>query len=101
MAPQRVGGRQPPAAGGVSLEIALRAYMLTHNVRTHAEMGAILGVDRTLISKYLGGARQCSDISQLRRFAELSGVPYETFGLSALAATDVSVDVTQWRVARQ
>lgn len=90
-----------PPAGGVSLDVALRAYMLTHNVRTHAEMGEILGVDRTLISKYLSGARQCSDISQLRRFAELLGVPYETFGLSAVSATDVSVDVTRWRVTRQ
>jgi hypothetical protein len=64
-------------------------------------MGAILGVDRTLISKYLSGAQQCSDISQLRRFADLLGVPYETFGLSAVAATDASVDITQWRLARR
>jgi hypothetical protein len=33
-------------------------------------MAAVLGVDRTLVSKYVSGARRCHDVTQLRRFAE-------------------------------
>ncbi|WP_091574704.1 helix-turn-helix domain-containing protein [Actinokineospora alba] len=48
---------------------------------THGEMAAILGVDRTLVSKYVSGSRRCQDVTQLRRFAVAMDVPPSTFGL--------------------
>jgi predicted transcriptional regulator len=32
-------------------------------------MARILGIDRTLVSKYVNGGRRCHDVEQLRRFA--------------------------------
>lgn len=66
---------------GSSLAAVIQSYMRAHGVATHADMAAILGVDRTLVSKYVSGARRCHDVTQLRRFAQAMEVPPETFGL--------------------
>jgi len=55
--------------------------MRANRISTHGEMALILGVDRTLVSKYVSGARRCHDVTQLRRFAEAMDLPPETFGL--------------------
>jgi len=55
--------------------------MRANRISTHGEMASILGVDRTLVSKYVSGARRCHDVTQLRRFAEAMDLPPETFGL--------------------
>ena len=81
--------------------------MRAHGIGTHGEMAAVLGVDRTLVSKYVSGARQCHDVTQLRRFAEAMDLPPETFGLlpepygaasDGSAATDAA---SEWRLVRQ
>jgi hypothetical protein len=55
--------------------------MRAHDLATHGEMAVVLGVDRTLVTKYVSGARHCHDVTQLRRFAEVMDLPAETFGL--------------------
>jgi hypothetical protein len=70
-------------------------------------MATVLGVDRTLVSKYVSGARQCHDVTQLRRFAAAMDLPPETFGLlpepdDARSAGPASSDeANRWRVVRQ
>ncbi|HZZ45935.1 MAG TPA: helix-turn-helix transcriptional regulator [Pseudonocardia sp.] len=85
----------------------LKTYMRAHGIGTHGEMAAVLGVDRTLVSKYVSGARQCHDVTQLRRLAEAMDLPPETFGLlpepygaaaDGASPTDAS---SEWRLIRQ
>lgn len=83
-----------------NLASVIQAYMRAHGVATHAEMAAILRVDRTLVSKYVSGARTCHDVTQLRRFAEAMDLPPETFGLlpepfDAAASGDPGSDEAQ------
>jgi hypothetical protein len=81
--------------------------MRAHDVATHGEMGTILGIDRTLVSKYVSGARKCQDVTQLRRFAKAMDVPSSTFGLvdepDQPAADDGTTnDVNErWKAMRQ
>jgi transcriptional regulator with XRE-family HTH domain len=63
------------------LSEVLKAYMRAHGLSKHDEMARVLGVDRTLVSKYLNGSRVCRDVDQLRRFADAMDLPPETFGL--------------------
>ncbi|MFC9897273.1 hypothetical protein ACFVMC_26590 [Nocardia sp. NPDC127579] len=70
----------------------------------HEEVARVLGIDRTLVSKYLTGARTCRDIVQLRHFAQAMDLPPETFGLTDLSdpdQTDRDKAVTEWRLVRQ
>ncbi|WP_083883952.1 helix-turn-helix domain-containing protein [Nocardia higoensis] len=70
----------------------------------HEEMARVLGVDRTLVSKYLNGTRSCRDVDQLRLFAEAMDLPPETFGLMSpadVAQAERDEEVTQWRLVRQ
>jgi hypothetical protein len=70
-------------------------------------MASVLGVDRTLVSKYVSGARQCHDVTQLRRFAEAMDLPPETFGLlpepynGAADGSAPSAAADEWRLVRQ
>ena len=82
----------------------IRAYMRAHGLTTHEEMARVLGVDRTLVSKYLSGARVCRDVIQLRHFAHAMDLPVETFGLTDLAdatPTEQADEMTEWRLVRQ
>jgi hypothetical protein len=70
-------------------------------------MAKVLGVDRTLVSKYINGSRQCHDVTQLRRFAKAMDLPPETFGLlpeprNAFAdGTPTSEAASRWHLVRQ
>ncbi|MEU4343105.1 helix-turn-helix transcriptional regulator [Nocardia sp. NPDC023852] len=82
----------------------IKAYMRAHGLNSHQEMARVLGVDRTLVSKYLNGTRACRDVEQLRQFAQAMDLPSETFGL--LDAPDQAEEerenaVTDWRLIRQ
>lgn len=100
------GGLRSPHDAS-NLADVIQAYMQTHGIATHGEMAAILGVDRTLVSKYVSGARNCHDVTQLRRFAEAMDVSPETFGLlqepdPAYAAEGPAGGVVnEWRLIRQ
>ncbi|WP_280398468.1 helix-turn-helix domain-containing protein [Nocardia carnea] len=86
------------------LSDVLKAYMRAHGLTRHEEMARVLGVDRTLVSKYLSGARVCRDVDQLRQFAEAMDLPPETFGLMSppdLAQAERDDAVTEWRLVRQ
>ena len=72
--------RQAPRDAS-NLGAVIQAYMRAHDLSTHGEMASVLGVDRTLVTKYVSGARRCHDVTQLRRFAEAMDLPPETFGL--------------------
>lgn len=92
---------------GSNLGDVIQTYMRAHGVATHADMAAILGVDRTLVSKYVSGARRCHDVTQLRQFAHAMDVPPSTFGLvdepDAAEANDGTASDTneRWKAARQ
>lgn len=92
---------------GSNLGETILTYMRTHGVDTHGEMGAVLGIDRTLVSKYVSGARQCHDVTQLRSFARALDVPLSTFGLvdapdSADAGAALSSDDNErWKAVRR
>ncbi|MEV5652933.1 helix-turn-helix transcriptional regulator [Nocardia sp. NPDC052254] len=82
----------------------IRAYMRAHGLSKHEEMARVLGIDRTLVSKYLSGARICRDVVQLRHFARAMDLPAETFGLTDLPDTfeaQRADAVTDWRLVRQ
>lgn len=82
----------------------IRAYMRAHGMTKHEEVARVLGIDRTLVSKYLTGARTCRDVMQLRHFAEAMDLPPETFGLTDLpdpVQADRDEAVTEWRLVRQ
>lgn len=66
---------------GSNLGSVIQWYMHGHGIGTHAEMGKILNIDRSLVSKYVSGSRRCQDVTQLRRFAVAMDVPPSTFGL--------------------
>ena len=91
---------------GSNLGSVIQAYMKTHGIATHAQMATILGVDRTLVSKYVSGARRCHDVVQLRHFAKALDLPPETFGLVAAPDDDPTGGVPsgeeahQWRLIR-
>lgn len=81
-----------------------KAYMRAHGLTKHEEMARVLGVDRTLVSKYLSGARVCRDVDQLRHFAEAMDLPPETFGLMSppdVEQAERDEAVTEWRLVRQ
>lgn len=90
-----------------NLADVIRTYMRAHAIGTLGEMADILGVDRTLVSKYVNGARQCHDITQLRRFADAMDLPPETFGLlpqpddAYVGEGPSSQVVNEWRLVRQ
>lgn len=92
---------------GSNLGAVIQAYMRANSIGTNGEMAAILGVDRTLVSKYVSGARRCHDVTQLRRFAQAMDLPPETFGLlpKPREVPDVGMpggdEATQWRLVRQ
>jgi transcriptional regulator with XRE-family HTH domain len=92
---------------GSNLGEVIRTYMRAHSVSTHAEMAAVLGIDRTLVSKYVSGARRCHDLTQLRRFAEAMDVSPSTFGLvdapDGAEAEDgtASDDNERWKATRK
>ncbi len=104
--PSRSDSRRAPEDGS-NLGVVIQAYMHAHGIGTHSDMAVILGVDRTLVSKYVSGARRCHDVTQLRRFAEAMDLPPETFGLlpeprqAADAGTSVGARATHWRLVRQ
>lgn len=103
--PKPEGVHRPRDAS--NLAAVIEAYMRRHGVATVGDMAAVLGVDRTLVSKYLNGARQCHDVTQLRRFAAAMDVPPETFGLlpepdnSFSASNPASDAANEWRAVRQ
>lgn len=78
--------------------------MRAHGLTKHEEMARVLGVDRTLVSKYLSGARDCRDVLQLRHFAKAMDLPAETFGLMELphpAPAESADTVADWRLVRR
>ncbi|MFI5782646.1 helix-turn-helix domain-containing protein [Nocardia sp. NPDC051570] len=82
----------------------IKAYMKAHGLTKHDEMARVLGVDRTLVSRYISGARTCRDVLQLRRFAQAMDLPPETFGLLGApdeAQQELDDVVTEWRLVRQ
>lgn len=82
----------------------IKAYMRAHGLTKHEEMARVLGVDRSLVTKYVTGARTCRDVVQLRQYAEAMDLPSETFGVLPVAdaAGEVTEDSsTQWRLVRQ
>src|SRR5438874_2165742 len=86
------------------LRDVIKAYMRAHGLTTHEEMARVLGIDRTLVTKYLNGTRPCRDVDQLRRFAQAMDLPPETFGvLTAPNQLQEAYDdaVTDWRLVRQ
>src|SRR6266566_6019400 len=102
--------RSPPHRAprdGSNLGAVIQAYMHTRGVVTTGEMASILGIDRTLVSKYVNGSRRCHDVTQLRHFAEAMDLPPETFGLIAApgnlpAGGAPSDDEAQrWRLVRR
>jgi hypothetical protein len=92
---------------GSNLAAAIEAYMSARSISTIGDMAAILGVDRTLVSKYLTGTRQCHDVAQLRHFAEAMDLPPETFGLVTSPEDPptgrglATPEAHQWRLVRQ
>jgi transcriptional regulator with XRE-family HTH domain len=84
----RPTARRAPRDGS-NLAAVIQAYMRTHAISTTADVAAILGVDRTLVSKYLNGSRSCHDVAQLRHYAEAMDLPPETFGLVAVPNRDI------------
>lgn len=92
---------------GSGLAGVIRAYMRTHGIETLGEMADILDVDRTLVSKYVNGARLCHDVTQLRRFAEAMDVSPETLGLmpepdhAYVAAGAASDAASEWQLVRR
>lgn len=82
----------------------IRAYMRARGLTKHEEMARVLGIDRTLVSKYLSGARICRDVVQLRHFARAMDLPVETFGLTDLDGSlhDACADAAnEWRLVRR
>jgi hypothetical protein len=82
----------------------IKAYMRAHGLTRHEEMARVLGVDRTLVSKYISGARICRDVVQLRRFAHAMDLPPEVFGLlgsGGRAQPELNEAATEWRLVRQ
>lgn len=92
---------------GSNLGSVITAYMETRGIGTHTQMAEILGVDRTLVSKYVSGSRQCHDMTQLRQFAEAMDLPTETFGLLPPPADESPVEVAsaeeaqRWQLVRR
>lgn len=92
---------------GSNLGSVIQTYMGAHGVATHAEMAAILGVDRTLVSKYVSGARKCHDVTQLRRFASAMELAPGVFGLvdepddGMVDHGAESVENQRWKSVRQ
>lgn len=92
---------------GSNLGAVIQAYMRAHAIGTTAEMATILGVDRTLVSKYLNGSRSCHDVAQLRHYADAMDLPPETFGLIAApddrpaAGAPDDDEAQQWRLVRR
>ena len=90
-----------------NLGAVIQTYMRAHGLATHSEMAAVLGVDRTLVSKYVSGARRCHDVTQLRRFAEAMDLPPETFGLLpepddvSSAGEAPTEEADHWRLVRR
>jgi hypothetical protein len=77
---------------GPNLAATIEAYMSARSISTIGDMAAFLGVDRTLVSKYLTGSRRCHDIAQLRHFAQVMDLSPETFGLVANARRNQRAD---------
>lgn len=92
---------------GSGLAGLIRAYMRTHGIETLGEMADILDVDRTLVSKYVNGARLCHDVTQLRRFAEAMDVSPESLGLmpepdhAFIAAGPANEAASEWQLVRR
>jgi hypothetical protein len=110
---QRVSSGRPNASAypaprdGSNLGAVIRAYMRANGIATNGEMAAVLGIDRTLVSRYVSGTRKCHDVVQLRRFAEAMDLAPETFGLlpeprevADVDSTDTE-EATEWRLVRQ
>jgi hypothetical protein len=102
--------RSPPHRAprdGSNLGAVIQAYMHARRVVTTGEMASVLGIDRTLVSKYVNGSRRCHDVTQLRHYAEAMDLPPETFGLIAapddLPAGGAPTDdeAQQWRLVRR
>ncbi|MBB5912940.1 transcriptional regulator with XRE-family HTH domain [Nocardia transvalensis] len=90
------------AARDPQLGPVIKAYMQARGLTTHEQVARVLGVERSLVSKYLSGARTCRDVGQLRRFAEAMGLPPESFGLrSATDVLDPVDEFAEWRLVRQ
>ncbi len=76
--------------------------METRGIATHEAMARILGVERSLVSKYVNGSRSCRDVTQLRQFAEAMGLSPEIFGLLGRPEGEVSRrEVEDWKLVRQ
>ncbi|MEV0363928.1 helix-turn-helix domain-containing protein [Nocardia fusca] len=92
----------PTAAGDPRLGEVIKAYMETRGIATHEAMARILGVERSLVSKYVNGSRSCRDMTQLRQFAEAMGLSPEIFGLLDRAEGEIHRrDVEDWKLVRQ
>lgn len=79
----------------------IKAYMRAHGLTTHEEMAQVLGIERSLVTKYFNGSRMCRDVVQLREYAQAMDLPPETFGLLATHSTEVAGASTDWRLVRQ
>lgn len=92
---------------GSNLGSVIQTYMKAYGVATHADMGSVLGIDRSLVSRYVSGSRKCHDVTQLRRFAAAMDVPPSTFGLidepdAAVADDGTAGEVNErWKAVRQ
>ncbi|MFI1462631.1 helix-turn-helix domain-containing protein [Nocardia carnea] len=92
----------PTAHRGSQLGEVIKAYMKTRGLTTHDAMARVLGVERSLVTKYVQGSRTCRDVEQLLRFAEAMEIAPEVFGLSGNAhSPHWSADIAEWKVIRQ
>lgn len=90
------------AAGDPRLGEVIKAYMEIRGIATHEAMARILGVERSLVSKYVNGSRSCRDVTQLRQFAEAMGLSPEIFGLLGRAEGEIHHrDIESWKLVRQ
>lgn len=92
----------PTAHRGNQLGDVIKAYMKTRGITTHDAMARVLGVERSLVTKYVQGTRTCRDVEQLERFAEAMEIAPEIFGLSGRSdRPHWSADTAEWRLVRQ
>ncbi len=76
--------------------------MKARGITTHDAMARVLGVERSLVTKYVHGSRTCRDVEQLLRFAEAMEIAPEVFGLSGSVRTPHwSASIAEWKLTRQ
>ncbi|MGW0183467.1 helix-turn-helix domain-containing protein [Nocardia sp. NPDC003345] len=93
----------PTTAGDPRLGEVIKAYMEARGITTHDAMARVLGVERSLVSKYVNGSRSCRDVTQLRHYAAAMELSPEVFGLLDRIEDDIHWDdgVAEWKLVRR